>query len=70
MTPKEKALEIYNNLITGTNQKCLNIAKKHSLILVDEIIKVFYFINPNREDLILLEELKYWLEVKEEIQKL
>lgn len=70
MEAKLKAKEIYENFITGTNERCLNIAKKHSLILVDEIIKVFYFINPNSEDLILLEELKYYQEVKEEIQKL
>jgi hypothetical protein len=68
MTPQEKGKEVFEKLVTGTNERSLIIAKKHSLILVDEIIKVFYFINPNSEDLILLEELNYWKEVRNEIQ--
>ena len=42
-----------------------SVIKECVLNAIDEIIKVFYFINPNSEDLVLLGELKYWQEVKE-----
>ena len=65
MKPKEKARELFENFVTGTNERCIIIAKKHALILVDEIIK-------DRERLsdALFYNGNYWKEVKEEIEKL
>ena len=66
MTPKEKAKELverFNEHIEyDTNFKDETIkAKKRALICVDEIIKTYIDIDP---------KLKYWQEVKKEIEKL
>lgn len=77
----EKANEIFNkccDYADYTDEDCCfteretmyKNAKHLSLIVVDEIIKVFNFINLNGDDLILLEELKYWKEVKKEIENI
>ena len=63
MTPQEKAKEVFEKLVTGTNERSLIIAKKHSLILVDEIIMS---INPFGQFL----GKDYWEEVRSEINKL
>ena len=47
-----------------------DVAKNCALIGVNEIIAVFYFINPNSEDLILCEELNNWKKIREEITNL
>lgn len=60
MTPKEKAIELYNkfrNTLTATTANYR--AKKIALIAVDEILK-------NCE----IEDVHYWQEVKQEIEKL
>lgn len=75
----EKALELINKFedfvdyegddcFTEREKMFIN-AKNCALITVEEVIKVFYFINPNCDDLILLEELKYWKDVKTEIEQ-
>jgi hypothetical protein len=69
MTPKEKAKELVDKFqsgytINGFNyqfQNDLEDAKQCALIAVDEIINTFIDIDP---------KLKYWQEVKQEIQKL
>ena len=81
MEAKEKAYEIFNKCCDYADYRddddCFTEretmyknAKSLSLIMVEEIIKVFYFINPNSEDFILLEELKYWNEIKSEIENI
>ena len=71
-SPKEKALELCESFMLCNSYQAIvwYNAKQCALIAVDEVIKVFYFINPNCEDLILLGELKFWKQVKREIQKL
>tara|TARA_R110000803_G_scaffold23069_2_gene56835 strand:- start:951 stop:1154 length:204 start_codon:yes stop_codon:yes gene_type:complete len=67
MTTKEKALELVNRF--GYSQKSVfpdsvlhaKHGKSDALICVDEILKTFIDIDPR---------LKYWKEVKEEINKL
>lgn len=76
MEEKEKALELfdktYHNIVYHSNghKKSKINAKNCALITVDEIIKVFYYINPNCDDLILLEELNRWKKIKQEIEQL
>ena len=68
-TPKEKAEEIwlcYYELIDDiySNEAAKELAKKYSLIAVDEILDAI------GEIFETYEERKYWLEVKKEIEKL
>lgn len=75
MTPKEKATELYNKYFllheSSTDENgvwivsALNkgLAKKCALITLDEVIE-------NIEDDYLETDLKYWQEVKQEIEKL
>ena len=70
MTPKEKAEELVFKLIhySSTNQKPnLENAKQCSLIAVDEILNTLYSIPFGNA---LDNELIYWEEVKQEIEKL
>ena len=67
MTPKEKAIELYNKMYeTGFKPKSVLIrieqAKECALIAVDEILSVIW-INLN-------DDVDYWAEVKQEIEKL
>lgn len=59
MTPKEKAIELYNKFITMPYPTNTNRAKQCALIAVDEILKT----NPYKAR-------NYWQEVKTEIEKL
>jgi hypothetical protein len=68
MTPKEKAKELYFKM-HSQEQIVSKEAKQCALIAVDEIIKeysnvrpMFVYITPPR--------LRYWQEVKQEIEKL
>lgn len=76
MEAKEKALELfdktYHNIVYHSNghKKSKIIAKICTIIAINEIIKVFYFINPNCDDLILLEELNRWKKIKQEIENI
>jgi hypothetical protein len=76
MTPKEKAEDLYRIMLSNTpNQEFTNarvdlIAKDCALTAVDEIIKVF---NPENWGLEMdnaFESIKYWQEVKKEIELL
>ena len=72
MTPKEKAIELYNKMYeTGFKPKSVLIrieqAKECALIAVDEILSELTEIPYGLE---YLNRLNYWLEVKQEIEKL
>jgi hypothetical protein len=73
ITAKEKAIELYdrfrnkNSVMTANNR-----SKKQALICVDEIIKT---LNEDIRDLdvvgnILLDLIKYWREIKQQLIKL
>jgi len=68
MTPKEKAQELVNKFAKLPEEGTLmwylsfEIAKKCALIAVDEILSVIWI---NLDD-----EVDYWAEVKQEIEKL
>jgi len=68
MTPKEKAKELvdkYDNTLTYLESK--SKAKQSALIAVDEILNTLYSIPFGNA---LDNELEYWNEVKQEIEKL
>jgi hypothetical protein len=60
MTPKEKAQELFDKYFEVTNNYYQ--AKECALIAVDEILSVIWI---NLDD-----EVDYWAEVKQEIEKL
>ena len=70
MTPKEKARELVSKYvhltkqISGANGTIYN-SKQCALIAVDEILNVKSFLKS-----MPLQDVKYWQEVKEEIEKL
>ncbi len=70
MTPKEKAKEIYNNfdMIIYTDQDHYNQVKSCSLFAVQECIDLHYNLDGDRNG--IGDSYKYWLEVKQEIEKL
>jgi hypothetical protein len=75
MTPKEKAQELYNKFYnTSSHQHHVESrkdnAKQCALMLVDEMIKVFNPENWGLEIYNAFEGLKYWKEVKQEIELL
>lgn len=67
MTPKEKAKELVAKMENDFQYfASREIAIQHALIAVDEIIKAIdwhYYETPNNE-------IEYWQEVKQEIEKL
>ena len=68
MTPKEKAKELVNKFYPNVQWKlgqedCLDRAKVCALIAVDELIYETQFEVPNIRQ-------KYWINVKQEIEKL
>jgi hypothetical protein len=75
MTPKEKAIELYNKFLNPSGDTYLygmlehESAKECALIAIDEIIKLennngYYFDGTN------VTSISYWQEVKQEIEKL
>ena len=62
MNPKEKAEELVDKMYKLANRAWYNIAKQCALIAVDEILKL--------HKKIALETLEYYVEVKQEIEKL
>jgi hypothetical protein len=72
MTPKEKAIELYNKFYNTSNhphhvETRQQIAKQCALIAVDEIISEYgTYYKVNIDD----KYVSYWQEVKQEIEKL
>jgi hypothetical protein len=73
MTPKEKAIEIYTKMYNevyasyGTDF----LAKQCALIAVNQLFdEIIAFDSQMSEAKLFDKDLKYWLEVKEEIEKL
>ena len=75
MTPKEKAIELYNKFLNPSGDTYLygmlehESAKECALISVDEILKLennngYYFDGTN------VTSISFWQEVKQEIEKL
>ena len=64
MTPKEKAIELFDkfNKPDTTHYPYVHNAQQCALIAVDEILSVIWI---NLDD-----EVDYWAEVKQEIEKL
>ena len=72
MTPKEKALELYNKFYAvkdglGKYPMCFDTSKQCASIAVDEIIKEKHECH---EFECYGNNIKYWQEVKKEIEKL
>jgi hypothetical protein len=77
MKPKEKAIELYNKMYeTGFKPKSVLIrieqAKECALIAVDEILKEYAHAENHIEDIMgkISIYIKYWQEVKKEIELL
>ena len=77
MNPKDKATQLFNKYyvsILGLNNDLSEeviisiLAKKHALIAVTEIINSNPYSNPFNTD--VHSTMKYWIEVKNEIDKL
>lgn len=64
MTPKEKAIELFDKMLNEIDKTCDDYftAKQCALIAVDEIIKDKKMFNQI--------SVEYWEEVKQEIEKL
>ena len=75
MTAKEKAKELYNKMYeTGFKPKSVLIrieqAKECALIAVDEIIYGYEFDSLDIEHKRIMDNINFWDEVKQEIEKL
>ena len=80
MTPKEKAEDLINKFAVilmdedtecGNEILCTSIAIKNALICVDEILMRVPYADNNKAKWITDEEtIRYWQEVKEELNKL
>ena len=73
MTPKEKAIELFNKFYDAipSNDMGLNYdaSEKCALIAVDEILwEIIKYADNSRE--YVVENSKYWQEVKQEIEKI
>lgn len=74
MTPKEKAIELYNKYITMPYPIHTERAKQCALIAVDEILLItskkesWYNVRGKYQERFILDQ--YWVEVKQEIEKL
>ena len=67
MKPKDKAKELINKMLNQqSHTEELYDAKQCALIAVDEVVNNFNYFLPN----ILYDEIGYWQEVKQEINKL
>lgn len=72
MTPKEKAEELFYKMLSTDKLDDYSfvgskVAKQCALIAVDEIIE---FLVQASKYLVFPEQIKYWQEVKQEIEKL
>jgi len=72
MTPKEKAIELYNKMYeTGFKPKSVLIrieqAKECALIAVEEILKA---VDNEDETYLMRHSVNYWSQVKQELENL
>lgn len=67
MTPKEKAKELVDKFNYEGKHYLMLDAKQCALIVVDEIIKNEY---DEENEPYVMNNIKYWQDVKQEIQKL
>ena len=73
MTPKEKAIELVSRFLTYSNQFYDNDiidAKECALIAVEEILPIIQSYEDALSASQKSDELEYWQEVKQEIEKL
>lgn len=73
MTPKEKANELVEKMIIASDEESERIGKECALICVDEIIELTKINKPIWSRNTLQTKFiysEYWLEVKQEINKL
>jgi hypothetical protein len=68
MTPKQKAIELVEDMHNAPETGYNEHAKVCALIAVDEILSLSKIASLRRDEVYM--ELEYWIEVKEEIEKL
>lgn len=68
MTPKEKALELYNKMYDYSLFE--EEAKRCALIAVDEILNGYEFDSLDIEHKRIMDNINYWDKVKQEIENL
>jgi len=74
MTPKEKAFELHNKILNITFDdrdipgEPTWVSTKCALIAIDEILNLSKIASLRRDEVYM--ELEYWMEVKQEIEKL
>lgn len=71
MTPKEKALEIFNKMCSSVDELLQLDVRECALIAVDEILNVIpCYEEYGSNGWVLIDNSEYWEEVKKEIEKL
>ena len=68
MTPKEKAIELYNKMYDYSLFE--EEAKRCALIAVDEILNGYEFDSLDIEHKRIMDNINYWDKVKQEIENL
>ena len=71
MTPKEKALEIFNKMCSSVDELLPLDVRECALIAVDEILNIIpCYEEYGSNGWVLIDNSEYWEEVKKEIEKL
>ena len=71
MTPKEKAIELFDKYDSFLYKEYNNLeAKKCALIVVDEILNLGFDIRCDATERCVSPVMNYWQEVKQEIERL
>ena len=70
MTPKEKAIELVEDMHNAPETGYNEHAKECALIAVDEIIQGYEFDSLEINHKRLIDSINFWDEVKQEIEKL
>lgn len=71
MNAKDKALELINKMMLGSKDRLyLKLAKQCALIAVTEVINSNPYSNPFNFYTDIHSTMQYWIEVKNEIEKL
>lgn len=68
MTPKEKAIDLVEDMHDAPEMGYNEHARQCALIAVDEILNLSKIASLRRNEVYM--ELEYWIEVKQEIEKL